>query len=191
LLAGNAHFYHDECERLGRAKAREMYLETLEELRRTYAEFPEVTNNCGSLRLAGDADEMKDIVKQYNMMKEDGLPVQWYVGTEGEGLLIESDGTFNPLLRCRQLALKCLKLGAKLYGKSKAVDVSGTEVVCANGQKIKCKRVVVAVDGAIEALLPELQNRVRTTRLQMLATEPTNDVQVSRAVYRRWGYDYY
>jgi hypothetical protein len=34
--------------------------------------------------------------------------------------------------------------------------VGGTEVICENGQKIKCKRVVVAVDGAIEALLPEL-----------------------------------
>lgn len=69
--------------------------------------------------------------------------------------------------------------------------MGGTEVVCENGHKIKCKRVVVAVDGAIEAVLPELQERVRTTRLQMLATEPTTDVKVSRAVYRRWGYDYY
>jgi glycine/D-amino acid oxidase-like deaminating enzyme len=101
LLAGNANFYHDECERLGRERAREMYLETLEELKRIYAEFPELTKNCGSLRLAGDAEEMKDIVRQYNIMREDGLPVQWYVGTEGEGLLIESDGTFNPLFVCR------------------------------------------------------------------------------------------
>jgi hypothetical protein len=32
---------------------------------------------------------------------------------------------------------------------------------------------------------------VRTARLQMLATAPTDDVRVSRPVYRRWGLDYW
>jgi gamma-glutamylputrescine oxidase len=49
----------------------------------------------------------------------------------------------------------------------------------------------VAVDGCLERLLPELAGRVRTARLQMLATEPTTEIQLTRPVYARWGYDYW
>jgi glycine/D-amino acid oxidase-like deaminating enzyme len=56
---------------------------------------------------------------------------------------------------------------------------------------IRCRRTIVAVDGRLEALLPELAGRVRTTRLQMLGTAPASDVDVPRPVYRRWGYDYW
>jgi len=36
-----------------------------------------------------------------------------------------------------------------------------------------------------------LRRRVRTTRLQILATEPEPSVRLPRPVYRRWGYDYW
>jgi hypothetical protein len=49
----------------------------------------------------------------------------------------------------------------------------------------------VAVDGRLELLLPELKERVRTTRLQMVATAPAHDVKFTRPVYRRDGYDYW
>jgi gamma-glutamylputrescine oxidase len=51
--------------------------------------------------------------------------------------------------------------------------------------------VIVAVDGRLEVLLPELTNRVRTARLQMIATAPTNEVILPRPVYARWGYEYW
>ena len=47
------------------------------------------------------------------------------------------------------------------------------------------------MDGALDLLLPELAPEVRTARLQMLATAPTNEVQLARPVYARWGYDYW
>ena len=34
-------------------------------------------------------------------MKADNLPVEWYVGPEGEGLFLPSDGVMNPLTRVR------------------------------------------------------------------------------------------
>jgi glycine/D-amino acid oxidase-like deaminating enzyme len=57
--------------------------------------------------------------------------------------------------------------------------------------QVECDMVIVAVDGRLEEVLPELQGRVRTARLQMLATEPTEEVSLARPVYRRWGYDYF
>ena len=49
--------------------------------------------------------------------------------------------------------------------------------------------VIVAVDGRLDALLPQLADRVRTARLQMLATSP-RPARLPCPVYGRWGYDY-
>jgi glycine/D-amino acid oxidase-like deaminating enzyme len=56
---------------------------------------------------------------------------------------------------------------------------------------VRARHVVVAIDGGLERRLPELAPRVRTARLQMLATEPTTEVRLTRPVYARWGYDYW
>lgn len=49
--------------------------------------------------------------------------------------------------------------------------------------------VVVAVDGRLDALLPQLVGRVRSARLQMVATAPV-PARLPCPVYGRWGYDY-
>jgi glycine/D-amino acid oxidase-like deaminating enzyme len=51
--------------------------------------------------------------------------------------------------------------------------------------------VIVAVDGALPQVLPELAARVRTARLQMLATEPAPDIEIPRPVYARYGFEYW
>jgi len=56
---------------------------------------------------------------------------------------------------------------------------------------IQCKHVIVAVDGRLEQLFPQLRSIVQTTRLQMAATAPAHDVALSRPVYYRYGYDYW
>jgi len=63
-------------------------------------------------------------------------------------------------------------------------------VVTANGS-VMCGAVIVAVDGRLELLLPELAGRVRTARLQMLATAPTDEMRTRFAVYSRYGYEYW
>jgi glycine/D-amino acid oxidase-like deaminating enzyme len=51
--------------------------------------------------------------------------------------------------------------------------------------------VIVAVDGKLELLLPELAGRVRTARLQMLGTAPAPEVSFTRPVYYRYGFEYW
>jgi glycine/D-amino acid oxidase-like deaminating enzyme len=63
--------------------------------------------------------------------------------------------------------------------------------VVADAASIEARRVIVAVDGGLEVLLPELAGEVTTRRLQMLATAPDVGVVLSRPVYRRWGLDWY
>ena len=190
LLAGLAKFYHDTVGELGREHASAAYRLTMLEMNRMTAQTPTAIRRVGSLRIATSDTELEDCKLQMAAMKEDGLPVTWYSGLEGEGLLIPTDGAFNPLERCRLLAFKALEAGAQLFENSSVTSLSGHEVRTQNAI-IRCKKVIVAVDGKLEILLPELAGHVRTARLQMIASAPTNEVRLLRPVYARWGYEYW
>ena len=103
---------------------------------------------------------------------------------------MHGDGTFQPLERCRALATDAMQEGARLFERSPARDVA-PGVVRTDAATVRARLVVIAVDGALDLLLPELAPEVRTARLQMLATAPTTEVRIPRPVYARWGYDYW
>ena len=69
--------------------------------------------------------------------------------------------------------MRAIGAGARLFARSPMVGLDGTRVVTPHGSVV-ARRVIVAVDGHLERLLPELGGRVRTARLQMLATAPTD-----------------
>jgi glycine/D-amino acid oxidase-like deaminating enzyme len=190
LLAGPADFHHDAVAANGRERAVALYRRTLAEMDRMEAETPGAIRREGSLRVAESAEELDDCRTQLSAMQADGLPAEWYRGPEGEGLLIPTDGVFQPLRRCRELALRAVERGARLYEHSAAVEIAGHEVVTGQGS-VMCGAVIVAVDGRLELLLPELTGRVRTARLQMLATAPTDEIRTRFAVYSRYGYEYW
>lgn len=190
LLAGLADFHHHAVQSLGHNAALTLYRRTLAELDAVFTEFPDCTRRTGSLRIAASDIERDDCRAQLAQMQADGLPAEWYHGTEGEGLLVPSDGVMQPLRRIRAMASAALASGTRLHGRTRVHDVSGSAVVTEQGT-ITCGRVIVAVDGRLEALLPELSPRVRTARLQMLATAPCTDLQVPRPVYWRDGFEYW
>ncbi|HWB72984.1 MAG TPA: FAD-binding oxidoreductase [Egibacteraceae bacterium] len=190
LLAGGADFYHRLIVRLGRARAASLYRLTVAEIDRIAAETPDAVRRTGSLRLASDADELADCQAQLAALAADGLPAAAYEGPEGRGLLLPTDATVQPLARCQTLARRALAAGARLYERSLALTVRGGQVTTPGG-RVRCERVVVAVDGGLERLLPELRPRVRSARAQMLATAPALELRLPRPVYARWGWDYW
>ena len=195
LLAGLYDFYHDAVRQFGRDRARRLYGLTTGEVARIAAETADAVRVVGSLRVAASPDEEDDCRAQLAAMRADALPAEWYDGPEGRGLLVPTDAAMQPLRRVRALATLALGDGARLFERSAAVEIAGDRVRTADGE-VRCRAVVVAVDGALDRLLPELAGpphapRVRTARLQMLATAPTSEVHVPRPVYRRWGYDYW
>ncbi|QDV09857.1 FAD dependent oxidoreductase [Planctomycetes bacterium Poly30] len=188
-LAGLAPFYHRAVEALGHDRALAFYRATMEEQARMRSATPEHVRVTDSLRIAVDAEEGEDCIAQFEAMQADGLPVELYDGGEGRGLLFPGDMSFNPLARCRSLARQALERGAQLFEGSAATDIAG-ETVVANGHPIRCGAAVVAVDGRLDLVLPELAGRVRTARLQMLGTEPATDAVFPRPMYLRDGYEY-
>jgi len=190
LLAGLAAFHHDAVVRYGRERAAMLYRLTQAELDRIASMTTELVDRPGSLRIADSPEERADCRHQLDAMEEAGLEAQWYSGPEGDGILIPGDGVFNPLARCRALAARATALGAALHEQSSVIGIDASGVHTADAW-VHCRSVVVAVDGRLERLLPELAGRVRTARLQMLATAPAPDVRYTRPVYTRWGYDYW
>lgn len=190
LLAGLALFYHEAVTRYGRDRALALYRLTLDELDRLERETPALVSRSGSLRIAESEDELADCAMQLAAMRADDLRVERYEGPEGVGLLVPGDGTFQPLARCRALATRVAADGALLFERSPVTRIDASGVHTERGL-VRARQIVVAVDGCLERLLPELSTRVRTARLQMLATEPTTEVRLTRPVYARWGYDYW
>ncbi len=202
LLAGPAVAVHQAADGWGLVAALQLYRQTLEEIG-ALAELlgPGVIRRVGSLRLAGlpgepadlaeaaDRDrELADCRRQLAVMTELGLAAQWYSGELGEGLFLSQDAAMNPARRALGLAT-AYRSSARLFENSPVLSIEAGSVTTAHG-RVAAGLVIVAVDGRLELLLPELAGRVRTARLQMLATEPVGAGRLPCPVYGRWGYDY-
>ncbi|MBL8298609.1 MAG: FAD-binding oxidoreductase [Rhodanobacteraceae bacterium] len=189
LLAGQAAFYHRALARLGRERARGIYALTQQELAQRYLAAPDLCQRTGSLRIAADAQEERDCVQQIEAMQRDGLPAVPYLGAEGRGVLFADDGCFDPARYWRRLAATLMDGGVQLRDGT-VVDIA-PGVVTTTSTRIHADIVLVAVDGGLEQLLPQLANEVRSARLQMLATAPDTGLALARPVYFRNGNDYW
>ncbi|MDQ2837017.1 MAG: FAD-binding oxidoreductase [Actinomycetota bacterium] len=201
LLGGPAIGVHRAATGWGLEAALTVYRETLEEIT-ALADLlgPAVIQRVGSLRVAGlpgePADvaeaadrevELADCREQFRVMAEHRIAAEWYSGELGQGLFLPEDAAMNPARRAMGLAT-LYQGSAQLFENSPVLSIESGSVRTAAGS-VSAGLVVVAVDGKLELLLPELVGRVRTTRLQMLATEPV-PVRLNCPVYGRWGYDY-
>ncbi len=190
LLGGMAAFHHDGVTQWGDAAAA-LYRFTLEELLRMRRDTPHETWWHGSLRVWEDETEREDCERQYTAMQRDGLRVERYAGPEGVGLVFPDDGACHPVRRALVLAARAETEGATLYEQTRVCAVHEGAVELTNGAVIRAPTILVCADGALASLLPAAADRLRQVRLQMLATAPTDDVQIPRPVYARFGYDYW
>ncbi|MEO6884853.1 MAG: FAD-dependent oxidoreductase, partial [Jatrophihabitantaceae bacterium] len=202
LLGGSARYLHDAIASWGTDAAVGLYRATLAELDRLRADLgPDVIRRVGSIRLAGlpgepesDAEqadratETDDCAAHAVALRSHGFAVQSYDGPLGTGLFLPDDAAMNPVRRAMGFA-SALSDRASLYEHTRVTHVDTGLVVTDRGT-ISAGLVIVAVDGRLEQLLPQLAGRVRTARLQMLATEPVTPRRLPCPIYGRWGYDY-
>lgn len=187
LLAGLALPHHRMAALLGRQRAAALHRLTLAELERISTATPTAVRHTGSLRIEDNREGLADCAEQAAALRADGFAVQEYDGPEGRGLLFPDDGVLQPLTRCRLLAAAT---DAPLFEYTPALSIEPGLVTTPAGS-IRCGAVLVCVDGKLDAVLPELASVVRTLRLQMLATVPTDEVHIPRPVYLRDGFEYW
>ncbi len=200
LIGGPALFLHDAVHRWG-STAVDLYRATLAELDRLADSLgPDVVRRVGSIRLAGlpgqpasaaeaaeQEAELRDCAAQAAVLREHSIAVEDYDGPLGRGLFLPDDAATNPALRATRLAAR-LRGGATLHEHTRVTAIGPGRVVTERGT-VAAATVVVAVDGGLDALLPGLAGRIRTARLQMLATA-AQPARLPCPVYGRWGYDY-
>jgi len=204
LLGGPAAFFHRAIGLWGAETAAQMYRETIAELDRMSALLgPDVVRREGSVRLAGlpgqpesadEADdraaEVQDCAAQADALQAYGIAFEWYDGPLGTGLFLNADGSNNPAVRVLASAHRLVATGGARLFENTTVTAIAPGQVNTTGGDVCAGVVIVAVDGRLEVLLPQLAGRVRTARLQMLATAPVAPGRLPCPVYGRWGYDY-
>lgn len=190
LLAGLDKFFNETIAHFGEAAATALHQMTIAEINRQAAETPELVRVTGVLRLAADEAELADCRNHLAALRYCGFEAEPYAGPEGTGLLLPTDGVVQPLRRVRALARRLRQRDTRLYEDSPVRKIVPGSVVTDKGV-VQCDTVLVAVDGRLEQILPELAGRVRTARLQMLATAPAPEVNFPRPAYYRHGYEYW
>ncbi|XVX19806.1 NAD(P)/FAD-dependent oxidoreductase [Actinomycetota bacterium] len=162
----------------------ELYRETERELARLAdALGPDVVQPTGTVVLAGlpgpDRDEREALEREQALVglardraarEALGLPVEDYDGPLGHGIRLPDNAVMNPVRRALGLATRAAAR-ARLHEHTPVTAIRPGVVETEHG-RVLADRVIVAVDGRLDLLLPQLADLVRTVRLQMLATEP-------------------
>jgi gamma-glutamylputrescine oxidase len=184
-LRGAAAPYDEARRDLGDARARLLMKLTERSLDRMEELAGDAFRRVGSLRLAFDDLEREALRREHDALRDHGFDVEWVDELEPPldrlyrgAILHPRDGALQPARWVRRLAAQAAHAGAEIHeGERMTID------------ELDADAVVVAGDGFIPQLLPELP--LRSTRGQVLATEPLRERLYDRPHYARGGYDYW
>lgn len=188
LRAGIALFHHEARARLG-DRASRLYEATRAERDGLARRLSSLVRRSGYVRLAADVPDARDCRAHLEALRADGFPAEWIDTPFGAGLRVPDDACVNPLARCRAEAGLVTQAGARLFEHSPVTRLAPGFVETDRG-RVRCRSIVVAVDGGLTRLLPALADRVRPARLQVLAASSSpGDLPVAGST--RWGWDYW
>jgi gamma-glutamylputrescine oxidase len=142
----------------------------------------------GSLRLAADEQERNELLAEHDALVADGFAVDWAdelpepLASSHHGAIAHpGDGSLHPARWVRRLAARALEAGAELREHTRVSSLD----------ELEADHVVIASDGYPSGLVPELDNAVKPTRGQVVATEPLPERLYDRPHYARHGLDYW
>jgi glycine/D-amino acid oxidase-like deaminating enzyme len=210
LIAGTAPFHNDARRRLGHEIARRIHAATIDAQRDVLGIAEALGAGAlfeqrGSLRLAVDAEESAHLLEDVEALHEDGFPAELVTGDDlppelrgagRAGYLVPQDCSMQPARWIRTFADGVEQQGVRILEHTPVAAPLGARdgaalVLQTPHGRVRAERVVVASDGALPILLPRLAPHVRTKRLHMVATAPTDAPLAPQLVYSRWGYEYH
>jgi len=199
---------HDQLEgRLGEAGARDLRAATersLDAMIALAAELgvPQAVRRTGSLWVAQDEHERAEIERALPAAAAAGIPCRPAADLIPEPMRDRSqtaaffpgDAELLPATWVRTLAAAAADRGATLFEHS---PVNGLEregdgwIARAFGGTVRAEAVVVACDGLIPRLLPQLDGVVYPVRGQVLATAPLQQRPLAYPTHSQSGFMYY
>ena len=189
-LRGGAMAYDAAQRQLGRERARSYWQLTEQAQARLALLAGDAFRAVGSVRLAVDEEERAALRAEFEALVDDGFAAEWLDANDlttplrgrfAAAVVHPPDGAIQPARWVRRLARLAAAAGADL--------VEGSRV--ASLDELEAERVVVATDGLGTGLVPELDERVRPTRGQVLVTESLPKLIFERPHYARHGFDYW
>ena len=142
----------------------------------------------GSLRLAADEQERDELRAEHDALLMDGFAVEWIdelpeplADTYHAAILHPEDGALHPARWVRRLASRAAEAGAEIREGARVTSLD----------ELDAEHVVIASDGYPSGLVEELDDVVRPTRGQVVATEPLPELLYERPHYTRRGFDYW
>lgn len=139
---------------------------------------------------AWEAAEYARLDADRRALRRIGIRAVEHADPLGRGFAVPEQARMNPAERALRLAELVVQRGARLFEHSRAKVIGPGRVTLADGA-IEAAIIIVAVDGRLDLLVPQLAPLVRTHRLQMLATAPLRRRVLPRAVVSaRSGYEW-
>jgi gamma-glutamylputrescine oxidase len=142
----------------------------------------------GSLRLAVDEEERKELRVEYDALRAAGFAAEWrdelptpLDGRYPGAIFHPPDGVLQPARLVRRLAALAAEVGVEIHEHTRVGSV----------QETGADTVVVATDGYPSGLLGELEGLIVPTRGQVIATEAINERLFDIPHYGRHGFDYW
>jgi len=186
-LRGGSRPYDAMRSQLGPERARALWQLSEAALERISALAGDAFRRTGSLRLAADGAERRALRAEVEALERDGFVVEWVDELDGpltglfEGAVFHPrDGALQPARWVRRLARHAAEAGAGI-----------AEYERVRPHEVEADAVVVATDGLMAKVLPELAGLVRPTRGQVLVTKPLDRLLFDRPHYARGGFDYW
>ncbi|MGB2953563.1 MAG: FAD-dependent oxidoreductase [Gaiellaceae bacterium] len=187
-LRGAAPPYDVARRELGGERARGLWALTERALDKLESLAGDAFRRTGSLRLAADLEEARELRSEFDALRADGFEVEWRGELAGPlrgrfvgALFHPSDGSLQPARWVRRLARRAAEAGAELREHSRVESV----------EALDADQVVIATDGYTHGLLESLDGAIRSVRGQVVVTEPLGRVLFPCPHYARHGYDYW
>ena len=187
-LRGGAAPYPVTAESIGRIRAAELWRWTERELPALAEAAGGAFRPTGSLRLAADEAERKELVAEFEALRADGFEVEWRDDLPSPlterypaAIFHPSDGLLQPARLVRRLAKRAAEAGVEIREHSRVRSPEETQA----------EVVVVATDGYPSGLLGALEGLIVPTRGQVIATEPVRERLFEIPHYGRHGFDYW
>jgi gamma-glutamylputrescine oxidase len=181
-LRGLAPAYDAARAELGAEDAASLWRLTERTLDRLESLAGDAFRRTGSLRLGANDSEAELLRHEYDALREDGFAVEWLTelrppldGLFACALLHPRDGAIHPARWVRRLAAHAAAAGAEIREHEPVTNL----------EDLDADQVVIATDGYTHGLVEALDQAIRPTRGQVIATEP-----LPRPLYTQPHYTY-
>jgi gamma-glutamylputrescine oxidase len=187
-LRGLAVAYDEARAELGPERATALWRLTERTIDRMETIAGDAFRRTGSLRLAASEAESELLRREYDALRADGLEADWLAELEPPlarqfvvALVHPRDGAIRPARWVRRLAARAAAAGADVRERDPVTSID----------ELAADVVVIATDGYTHGLVGELDDVVRPTRGQVIATEPLSERLYPRPHYTYDGFRYW